>query len=114
MSSDEGSIITENENEECVSNEELNELRAYNLLNPYEFEPEKNITEINDINLVPIPESNERLSNIVDVTNWCTCGFCKREEREIDRVCCQSNSLVDKEKLKGLDLFSLVTMRRTQ
>ena len=63
-----------------------------NCFNPYMFEPEKKDgSSTGSSSESESEESESERQNETRVTNldWCTCGNCKNEKREIDCLCCK-------------------------
>ena len=83
-----------------------------NCFNPYIFEPEKK--DVSSIGLSSESKSEEiefERQNETSVTNldWCTCGNCKNEKREIDCLFCQEvdclKGIFHNEQVKGAVMF---------
>lgn len=65
--------------------------------NPYMFEPEKDVSSTSSGLTSESDEAeteNEQEGRVANL-DWCTCGFCKRESREIDCICCQEVSALN-------------------
>ena len=64
-----------------------------NCFNPHMFEPEKkdDVSSTGSSSKSESEESESERQNETRVANldWCTCGNCKNEKREIDCLCCQ-------------------------
>lgn len=65
--------------------------------NPYMFEPEKNVSSTSSSSTSKSEETETENEVEGRVTNldWCTCGCCKKEKREIDCLCCQEVSALN-------------------
>ena len=78
----------DSEGESC--GREITELM--NCFNHYIFEPEKNsVSSTGSDSESKSEEIESERQNETRVTNldWCICGNCKNEKREIDCLCCQ-------------------------
>ena len=64
--------------------------RFSNILH-YQFEPEKeeNVEDtLDNVGSVPVNVRAKRLDRVTR-NNWCFCNDCRKEEREIDCLCCR-------------------------
>ena len=78
-----------------------------NYLQPFQFEPEKKKSNGNHKKETkhshasrasqPIYQ-NIRIGNV----DWCKCGYCKKEVREIDCLCCRELDGISDEKFEGI------------
>lgn len=95
--------------DEDVSNVDLNELcDMLKSLKPYQFEPEEEMTSATDHTSESELESpslsepeNEKEVKRVGTTDWCNCGKCKEESREIDCLCCSEVSAISEDKFEN-------------
>ena len=93
------------ENEDESIEEIVDMMKA---LQPYQFEPEKEVSDTDDDNTESIIENEDSIDDDDDeepkyragTLDWCSCSNCKIEEREIDCLCCQEvaalNEKIDK------------------
>ena len=97
-----------NEENTDSDTEEINDLIS-NFL-PYCFEPEKESSSGSDTE--ESSENNDDDSSDDELSpnseikraghkNWCVCGNCKKELREIDSLCCQEVAAIPEENFEG-------------
>ena len=99
------------ENDEFPSENELSHSsreRFSNIL-PYQFEPEKeentedtldNVESV-PVNNGPNHETNTHELDRVARNNWCLCNECRKEEREIDCLCCRDVTAISESQYEG-------------
>ena len=97
------------ESDEFPSENELSDSlreRFSNILH-YQFKPEKeNVEDTLDnvgsvlINNDPNQETNTRGLDRVTRNSWCLCSECRKEEREIDCLCCRDVTAISESQYK--------------
>ena len=78
-------------------------------LKPYDFEPERTSTSDPSNSHVASSSSTENIEQRntvarINTLDWCKCGSCHKESREIDCLCCEEMIAISEEKFEG-DLF---------
>ena len=102
--------------EETSEEEELRESLAQ--LQPYQFEPEvENFsygTESDSDEASSIFDDEVRIESKdrVGGKQWCSCGCCQEESREVDCLCCKEVSAIDEVKFEGKYLYSCELLHR--
>ena len=105
----------ESQPEEISSDEEQeNECDGMNQLMgnlaPYDYEPERAITSSSEEtessqNETPSNDGTREIENDqlgrLENKDWCKCGQCKREIREIDSLCCTEVPAITEDKFEG-------------
>ena len=81
-------------------------------LQPYSFEPERLdvMSSGSDSDDASGKEEGEEgveveLENRVGRKDWCNCGDCRVEEREVDCLCCKEELAISEEKFNGKSNF---------
>ena len=78
-----------------------------NYLQPFQFESEKKKSNGNHeketkhshaSKASQLIYQNIRIGNV----DWCKCGYCKKEVREIDCLCCRELDAISDEKFEGI------------
>ena len=76
-------------------------------LQPFQFEPEKE--KSNGSHEKEAKHSHAFRASAADLSDirignvdWCKCGYCKKEVREIDCLCCREVDAIPDEKFKGI------------
>ena len=99
------------ESDEFPSENELSDSlqeRFSNIL-PYQFEPEKeenaedtlgNVGSV-PVNNGPNQETNTHELDRVTKNNWCLGNDCRKEEREIDCLCCRDVTAISESQYEG-------------
>lgn len=97
--------FSSNESESDV--EEINEMLVN--LQPYHFEPEDDSDgeETSDESSEGDPSDNDIPGPRVGNKEWCKCGYCKKETRQIDSLCCIEVPAIDEEKFEGKKCITL-------
>ena len=99
------------ESDEFPSENELSDSlqeRFSNIL-PYQFKSEKeeNVEDTLDnvgsvpVNNGPNQEANTHELDRVTRNNWCLCSECRKEEREIDCLCCRDVTAISESQYEG-------------
>ena len=95
----ENNYFEKDESDKFPSENELSDSlreRFSNIL-PYQFKPEKEENAedtLDNVGSVPVnnglnQETNTHERACVTRNNWCLCNECRKEEREIDCLCCR-------------------------
>ena len=83
----------DSEGEDIVSRKDMDKLIGMvDRFNPYMYEPEKDISSTSSSSLESDTSSSDgELNTDTRIGNleWCLCQKCKKEDREIDCLCCQ-------------------------
>ena len=82
--------------------------RFSNIL-PYQFEPEKEENDedtLDNVGSVPVnngpnQETNTHELDRVTKNNWCLGNDCRKEEREIDCLCCRDVTAISESQYEG-------------
>ena len=99
------------ESDEFPSENELSDSlreRFSNIL-PYQFELEKEENAedtLDNVGSVPVnngpnQETNTHELDRVTRNNWCLCNECRKEEREIDCLCCRDVTAISESQYEG-------------
>ena len=98
MLSHDGSSRNEADSEGEGNNGGIKEItKMLKYFNPYMFEPEKNVSSTSSsYNQTEDTETEDEAEGVrVGNLNWCKCGSCHKEKREIDCLCCQKVSALN-------------------
>ena len=88
--------------------------RFSNIL-PYQFQPEKEGNAgdtLDNVGSVPVSngpnqETDTHELDRVTRNNWCLCNECRKEEREIDYLCCRDVTAISESQYEGQQNFSI-------
>ena len=104
------SFETDESDEFPTENELSDSLRErFSNILPYQFEPEKeeNAEDTLDnagsvpVNNGPNQETNTHELDRFTRNNWCLCNECRKEEREIDYLCCRDVTAISESQYEG-------------
>ena len=80
----------DHEGEEVISRKEMDEMtEKLKHLNPYMFEPEKEVSSTSSSDKSTSSNSVDTFISRVEILDWCKCQKCVEEKRETDCLCCQ-------------------------
>ena len=87
-------------------------------LQPYQFEPDRPDRSQEENNSEYSSPSEEEESEVeinqkkdrirIGNKDWCSCGYCKEEDREIDCLCCEEVAAIDETKFQTQNCITLV------
>ena len=123
--------ISEHSETESCEEEEIGEEEIVDTLRnlqPYQYEPRKHdngsssssesdldSSDIlpDDLNETCEDEDDRELNRRRGNKDWCKCGCCKKENREIDCLCCQEVYAISEDKFENDNCITLATEFKT-
>ena len=111
MSSRSGSEDSSSEEEADFCDDLEHICSDFSGLQPYSFEPERlDVMSGSDSDDASGEEEEKEeveleLEKRVGRKDWCNCGDCRVEEREVDCLCCQEELAISEEKFNGKSNF---------
>ena len=107
------SFETDESDEFPIENELSDSSRErFSNISLYQFKPEKEENAEDNVESAPVNNDPNQEINIHELyrvrrNNWCLCNECRKEEREIDCLCCRDVAAISESQYKGQQNFSI-------